>query len=280
MGRGRELTSEIRAQAVILRKQGLTYRDIMKKLHVSLCAVHAAVKRCEETHKYVSKKRSGRPRVTTPQDDRTIERIVKKSPKASSLAVLVRLPPEVRNISTRTIRRRLFDGGLKSHVPARKPGLSAKNIADRIRFCKQFRNWTEKDWETVMFRDETTMTQFYSYCRHVRRPPSTRYHAKYIVPTVKQAPKIMIWGAISAFGRGGIWFMPQNTTINGEVYLNILKQKLPTFMSMHGTQYFQHDGAPCHNAKVVISWLHNSGVKILGPWPGNSPDLNVIENMC
>jgi transposase len=263
MGRAKELRCEIRAQAIILRKQGLTYREIKEKLKVSLCAVYAAVKRYEETHKYVSKIRSGRPRVTTIQDDRTIERIVKKSPKASSLAVLVRLPPEVRNISTRTIRRRLFDCGLKSRVPARKPGLSAKNIADRIRFCKQYRDWTEKDWETVMFSDETTMTQFYSYCRHVRRPPLTRYKAKYIVPTVKQAPKIMIWGAISAFGRAGLWFMPPNTTINGQTYLNVLKQKLPTFMSVHGTQFFQHDGAPCHTSKVVTDWLHISGVKIL-----------------
>jgi transposase len=222
MGRGKELSSEVRAQAIILRKQGLTYRDIMKKLGVSLCAVHAAVKRYEKTRKYASKRGSGPPKVTTIQDDRVIERIVKKSPKASSLLVLVRLPAEVRNISTRTIRRRLFDGGLKSRVPARKPRLSAKNIADRIRFCKQFRDWTENDWETVMFSDETTMTQFYSYCRHVRRPPSTRYNAKYIVRSVKQAPKIMIWGAISAFGRAGVWFMPPNTTINGKTYLEVL----------------------------------------------------------
>jgi hypothetical protein len=50
-------------------------------------------------------------------------------------------------------------------------------------------------------------------------------------------------------------------------------------MAVHGTRYFQHDGAPCHGTKLVTDWLHSSGVKILGPWPGNSPDLNVIENV-
>ena len=50
-------------------------------------------------------------------------------------------------------------------------------------------------------------------------------------------------------------------------------------MSVHGTIYFQQDGAPCHSSKAVTQWLNSTGVKILGPWPGNSPDLNVIENV-
>ena len=65
MGRGKELSSEIRAQAIILKKQGLNYREIKRKLNVSLCALHAAVKRYEETNKYVSRRRTGGPRVTT-----------------------------------------------------------------------------------------------------------------------------------------------------------------------------------------------------------------------
>jgi hypothetical protein len=89
----------------------------------------------------------------------------------------------------------------------------------------------------------------------------------------------MIWGAMSAFGRAGLWFMPPNSTINGTAYLQILQEKLPTFMSVHGTHYFQQDGAPCHGAGIVMDWLRISGIKVLGPWPGNSPDLNVIENV-
>uniref|UniRef100_A0A9J8ADP4 Tc1-like transposase DDE domain-containing protein n=1 Tax=Cyprinus carpio carpio TaxID=630221 RepID=A0A9J8ADP4_CYPCA len=42
---------------------------------------------------------------------------------------------------------------------------------------------------------------------------------------------------------------------------------------------FQHDGAPCHKAKVITKWLGDQNVEILGPWPGNSPDLNPIENL-
>ncbi len=42
---------------------------------------------------------------------------------------------------------------------------------------------------------------------------------------------------------------------------------------------FQHDRAPCHKANVITTWLEEQNIDILGPWPGNSPDLNPIENL-
>ena len=42
---------------------------------------------------------------------------------------------------------------------------------------------------------------------------------------------------------------------------------------------FQYDGAPCHEEKVIARWLGEQNIDILGPWPGNSPDLNHIENL-
>jgi len=41
---------------------------------------------------------------------------------------------------------------------------------------------------------------------------------------------------------------------------------------------FQQDGAPCHTAKVCKDWFRENRVKLL-EWPGNSPDLNPIENL-
>ncbi|KAK1802605.1 hypothetical protein P4O66_004250 [Electrophorus voltai] len=40
--------------------------------------------------------------------------------------------------------------------------------------------------------------------------------------------------------------------------------------------FFQHDGAPCDKAKVITKWISDQNTEILGPWPGNSPDLNFI----
>ena len=41
---------------------------------------------------------------------------------------------------------------------------------------------------------------------------------------------------------------------------------------------FMHDSAPCHRAKSVTKFLRDNNIKVL-PWPGNSPDMNPIENL-
>ena len=88
----------------------------------------------------------------------------------------------------------------------------------------------------------------------------------------------MVVGAVSGAGRAGLWIMPKNTTINGNVYLDILKQKLPPFFNLHNATHFQLDGAPCHGTRAVKTWLAQEKYELLEPWPGSSPDLNIIEN--
>lgn len=280
MGRRGELSRECRAQVVILRKEKFSYRDIANKLQIAPSTVVATVKRAQELQNFSSRGRTGRPTVTSPRMRNAIIKIAKRSPRASSSSIRARLPgtPE-KKPSKRTIRRRLFDAGFKSYRPARKPQLSRKNVRDRLIFCRKFRNWTPDQWEHVMFSDESTFTQFYSFCRHVRRPPKERHNPRYIIPTVKQAPKVMVWGAVSGAGRAGLWIMPKNTTINGKVYLDVLKQKLPPFLQIHNATHFQQDGAPCHGTKAVKTWLAQENIELLGPWPGCSPDLNIIENV-
>ena len=73
--------------------------------------------------------------------------------------------------------------------------------------------------------------------------------------------------------------MPKNTTINGAVYLKILKDKLRVHMNILNCNVFQHDGAPCHRTATVTNWLKDESIEVLGPWPGSSPDLNPIENL-
>ena len=38
------------------------------------------------------------------------------------------------------------------------------------------------------------------------------------------------------------------------------------------------DGAPAHRANSTKNWHQDNGIKLFQGWPGNSPDLNPIEN--
>src|SRR4029434_10566195 len=59
------------------------------------------------------------------------------------------------------------------------------------------------------------------------------------------------------------------------------EQLLLTIQEQFGDEQclFQHDGAPCHKAKVITKWLGEQNIDILGPCRGNSTYLNPIENL-
>ena len=41
---------------------------------------------------------------------------------------------------------------------------------------------------------------------------------------------------------------------------------------------FIDDSAPCHRSKIVNNWKSSNNISRMD-WPGNSPDLNPIENL-
>ena len=56
---------------------------------------------------------------------------------------------------------------------------------------------------------------------------------------------------MSANGTAGIYFLKPGTTMNGAQYAELLKDKLPTHMAILQSLIFMHDGAPCHQSKIV-----------------------------
>lgn len=278
MGTKRDIPNEVRAQISVLSKEGLSQRQIATRLKVCQSAVSRCLRRIGELKSYNSRQRSGRPRITSIRDDNAIRRTATAHPLFTSRDVASALPPETK-VSLRTIRRRLSkEMGLKSYRPAVKPRLSKKNITDRIKFCKKYQHWTPDQWKQVLFTDEASIKQFEVNHGRVRRPANQRYRQRFTVPCVKHSQSLMVWGSISATGPQELWIQPQNTTINAQGYLQILQNSLQASLEAGGCHYLLQDGAPCHSARLVKTWLQQQGVQLIGPWPGSSPDLNVIEN--
>jgi transposase len=99
------------------------------------------------------------------------------------------------------------------------------------------------------------------------------------VKTKKHLNGIMVWACFTGkMGRGGLYFLPKGTTMNGERYINMLDNHLLPFMVLHRATHFLYYGAPFHTSKKVKDFLKDEDMEVMD-WLGNSPDLNPIENV-
>ena len=108
------------------------------------------------------------------------------------------------------------------------------------------------------------------------------YHQSCVMPRVKHPETIHVWGCFSAKGVGSLTILPKNTAMNKEWYQHILREQLlPTIQEQNGDEQciFQHDGAPCHKAKVITKWLREQNINILGPWP-ETPQALIPLRTC
>ena len=92
----------------------------------------------------------------------------------------------------------------------------------------------------------------------------------------------MVWGCMTRGAVGRIHIV--DGILNAKKYQeNILEAKLlpsidDLFEGKTETCVFQQDSATCHTAKTVKNWFKAKMINVL-KWPGNSPDLNPIENL-
>ncbi|GLV40835.1 hypothetical protein CBL_10010 [Carabus blaptoides fortunei] len=90
----------------------------------------------------------------------------------------------------------------------------------------------------------------------------------------------MVWSVISAKGMGRLYIV--EGTMRQDKYKRVLETRLlPQLREWFpGDQeyIFMHDSAPCHKARRVTAVLAEKNITVL-PWPGNSSDINPVENM-
>uniref|UniRef100_A0A8C7T280 Tc1-like transposase DDE domain-containing protein n=1 Tax=Oncorhynchus mykiss TaxID=8022 RepID=A0A8C7T280_ONCMY len=274
---------ETRAVLIALHKKGFTGKDIAASKIAPKSTIYRINKNFKKSCSIVVKKASGHPRKSSKRQDHLLKLIQLRDRGTTSTELAQEWQQAGVSASAHTVKQRLLEDSLVSRSAAKKPLLSRRNIRDRLIFCKRYRDWTAEDWGKVIFFNEFPFRLFgASGQKLVRRRQGERYHQSCAMPTVKHPETIHVWGCFSAKGVGSLIILPKNTAMNKEWYQHILREQLlPTIQEEFGDEQclFQYDGAPCHKAKVISKCLGEQNIDILGPWPGNSPDLNPIENL-
>lgn len=286
MGRKKDISLEEKTRIVCWAQEGVKTTEIAARLgrHPAAVRKHLAVlrKQPENAPPPPPKHKSGRPSKATAVMKESLRREVLNCPFKTARE-LKNDVPGWSDISVRRIQHILQkELDLPARRAAKKPLLTDKMVRKRLKFCKKYRSWTEKQWRDVMFSDEALFRVVNSRGRMVRRPSTVcRYKQRYVVATVKHSPGLMVWGCFSAKkGRGGLFFLPPKTTMNGEKYKKVLEHHLLPFMRIHKCKWFLQDGAPCHKSRLVMNRLKEMENEFnVMDWPGNSPDLNPIENV-
>ena len=203
-----------------------------------------------------------------------------KNRRASSRKLSSELAKEGFEISRRTVNRRLQEAGLQAYRPRKKPRLTVKMKEDRLRWAREHQNWTTEDWERVVFSDESTIAVLDDRVQTVRRRPGEEFLPECLKKTVKFPTKIMVWGAISIFGPSRLHIV--NGTMDSIQYTQVMEKRLKPqirdWFEDGEKCIFQQDSAPCHVSKLSMSWFQQNHIQVL-KWPGNSPDMNPIENL-
>ncbi|GFV57136.1 transposable element Tcb2 transposase [Trichonephila clavipes] len=186
-----------------------------------------------------------------------------------------------KQISRKTVARRLRGGGLYARRPVVCVPLTRQHRTARLQWCREHHNWTEQDWACVLFSDESRFS-LSSDCRRqlIWRESGTAYRPENIQEKDRYpACSIMVWAGIMINGRTRLHVVA-NGTMTGQRYIDeVLLPHVRLFRGAVGDKFvFMDDNATCHRTLAVQDCLDSEGIQRL-VWPARSPDLNPIENV-
>ena len=152
----------------------------------------------------------------------------------------------------------------------KKPLLTAKQCAARLKFAKQYKNLTAEEWDDFLFSHVCP-----KYLSQLPNPkndivwgsPESQVPPAY---QVKKSSKWIMWGGMTGRGLTGIHFLPQGQTLTDNYYINNILEKevkpvlhhknvneatdMRKLFSSNRHMMFAQDGLPAHAAKAIQAW--------------------------
>ena len=277
MPKNRNLSLEMRAVINDRHVNGQSLTSLADEFKVSRSTV---ARICNKMRKTVHDlKRCGRPKVTSPREDRLLYRMQRQNPRASSKQIhMDNLASSGISLSTATIRNRMLSFGLKCRFAVKKCLISKVNKRKRYLWAKEHKNWTAENFSKVVWSDETPIHLLQTSQRRMLRCFQNEIFFPGMIRHTGQqgGGHVLFWGAFQENKVGTLVDVVES--LNGQKYLDILKKNVKVGeMVLNGT-IFQQDNAPSHKCKSVQNWLSESNIKVMN-CPPQSPDLNPIKNV-
>ena len=270
-----------RGRALAWIQEGISLREIGRRLQVSHSVIQRLRDRWQATGTVREARRPGRPRTTTRQHDRYVVLSCLRDRTATARALQRDLSATSNiTVSDQTIRNRLREAGLRSRCAVVRPPLTPGHRVRRRHFATVHRAWTRNQWARVLFTDESRFTLRFNDGRiRVWRRPGERYADA----TVREHDQhsggsVMVWCWFSLHHRTPLHIV--NGRLTGVAYRDTILRPLvlPALQAVGNGALFQDDNAPCHRAAVVNTFLQQQGV-VRMDWPARSPDMNPIEHL-
>ena len=136
----------------------MTQADIAARLDVSVSSITRLLLRNKADSEAIpqQQKGTGRTRILSDKNMATLHKQLIKNPWLTPRMLKQMNPRMLRNCSCRTIRRRiLLDLDMVSTRTIKKPFLTKKMKLSRIKFANQHLKWTKKQWDSVLWCDES-----------------------------------------------------------------------------------------------------------------------------
>lgn len=272
------LTQVQRERAIAMLQCNRSISEIARTFGCTRATVYALQRRFQQTGVTTDTQRSGRPRVTTPREDRHIRLSHLRNRFLTATVTAANM--QRRQISAQTVRRRLRGFGLCCRRPYRGPILERRHRQARLQWARQHLNWRRVDWNNVIFSDESR----YQLLRADGRARVYRRRGeRYADPCVNEVDRfglgsVMVWGGICGGRKTRLRVINGNLT--AQRYIDqVLQPEVVPFIRQNGRGLvFQHDNARPHTARLTQDFLRRNNVQVL-PWPSRSPDMSPIEHL-
>ncbi|GFV41643.1 transposable element Tcb2 transposase [Trichonephila clavipes] len=199
----------------------------------------------------------GRPRATTPAEDRF-------------------LALSARRRRTTTVPQLVAD-----NFQASGRRISATTRRNRLCWAREHVSWTQQQWASVLFTDESRFTKESDSGRLlIWREQRTRYYQSNTVERHSyRGGGILVWAGISLGGHTDLHVFHGGTVTGLKYRDEILDPYVRPYAAAIGNDFIlMDDNARPHRARIVEEYLEDHGLERM-EWPARSPDLNPIEHL-